>query len=216
MTNYQLRITNFQFFFLLSLIGLSSCSEKLGDEEKLWNPYQKGEMIVLKSDLEHSDTIKITDTQLKIQPSHWPSSSSKEYEYLEVHTDVVEEFTCLLTISPDVNTSQINLMFNIPINRGKNDPFFANYRTKGKSLIVEGCPSQGVVINEDYSFKSISGKTTEKCYRLFNYDLKDYMDQKPEGDFSDFVQYVYWSKDKGLLGYQKFSGELFRVILRRK
>jgi hypothetical protein len=187
------------------IIGLSSCgkSYRLTDNDISFNPYKVGDSLLFQSDKDERDTIIIASIDkeklrekcysfISCIPKYlWGESWESYYVRTKSPDYHGEALNDILTISAETNGSTA-IMFDFHI---KGATWYGNTEIDNVANKLLNLKTQKITIGSTSYDDVITIPSTNKEYKKRN----------------DFVNNLYWSRTKGLVGFDKSNGDKWTV-----
>lgn len=181
---------------LFLCIAIFSCSQNvtfLSDEEKNWNPYEDGDLLVFESSNFEKDTIYIKEVAFVFPDGIGVVDYNQSLRVLAEHTDPKNEnrdwetFTLILAARTRKDSSYA--LFDL---RAKNAQFIA----------------------QRFSFDLLN-KLEETKLSVPYGEFSDVIRLTNNGDYSSIsgtIEIIFWSKSKGYIRFDKYDGTYWRLI----
>lgn len=181
---------------LFLCIAIFSCSQNvtfLTDEEKEWNPYEDGDLLVFESSNFEKDTIYIKEVAFVFPDGIGVVDYNQSLRVLAEHTDPVNEnrdwetFTLILAAKTQKDSSYV--LFDL---RAKNAQF----------------------IEQRFSFNILNRLKEIKLsvpYGVFS-DVIRLVNNEDYSNIPRAIEIIFWSKSKGYIRFDKYDGTSWSLI----
>jgi len=190
--------------YLIIILLLTSCGKsiKLSEDDLKWIPYKGNETLIFNSSTGDADTIFLTGTDQRFNPS----------DPLDVFPTKLEHFTILAKYSdpnpPSGKQRYLEGEF-LDLFASKDKLSYLSLNHMGKDARFYGGEFMDLM---DLSIVKLTSLTTQlKTYNdiiLLTPKSNEYSDR------SNFIVTEYWSKSEGLIRYDKKDGEYWELVRR--
>ncbi|CAL2085507.1 hypothetical protein [Tenacibaculum sp. 190524A05c] len=184
-----------KIIYLFIIITFISCNNKeqkqinLSKQDYYWQPYKKNDLLVFESNKGMLDTLKVSKIELQNMPSDPLDILPTRIETLHVYVSKIKN--------------------------GADDGFLH------KILEVSPYKKDTTLVDYSFSFKTASfynhDGSSEKKKAKENFGLREpvYVIISNDSTFlkrDNYVDKLYWSKSKGILGYDMRKGDKWRIL----
>lgn len=208
LTNDRKRILAVGLVFFILLVFNRSCKSRLNFNDLSWNPYRDNTTIVFKSDKGQMDTLNIYSNKItwKKDNRNWFLNGFwRDTEFLEVYADKkVFHNVCFLRLEKlsTPNNIALNIYFK---------GYIGFFIAQNKALKTNEFFEHELLIKNSTTFMLENKQIIPNCYKLINFKEENRGLSIPEGIKPEKLRYLYWNKEKGLVGYEQNDGEIYRL-----
>lgn len=179
------------------LIILASCNcveTHLTDEERIWfKAYEKGQIIVFKSNLGNIDTLVVTNkTEI---------FGNKECNWYEIGT--IQNNIINIDLKSKICRNEPYCTGGISISKDKQD------EKSFPSFSFLGLMYSKIYQTEEPIMKSVKLTSNNKTYPYALY-FEDKVNANNFGN--NYLKSFYWDKKEGLIRYESHEGEIFELL----
>ena len=194
-------INNVQRFLVISFmfISITSCSQNrtyLDEEEKNWNPYKKGQVLIFESVEYGRDSIQILELEFRFPDGLGVVDYNESLFVLgesASQIDLGKQFSnaySLIKISSKTEKKPSHIEYQIEL---KNTKFIGGQKFLFQNLM------------------ELPEIQHEVAYGTFN-DVVIIGNKKNYSKFSKAIELFYWSKSKGFLAFDKYDGAKWELV----
>ena len=189
MTNNLFMKNLFILIFLTTMISCNYNKTYLTDDEKSWNPYEKGQVIIFKTKTGILDSILIEEVTYGFPDG---LGVVDKYEILHVvgkkrrYKNNKEVSNYIFTIDAKTQKSNSKIQFSISVKDSEFYPYYYNIENYLMKL-----PEQKMIVNNTSFTDVIKIKTKGKL------------------DNNKGIRFIYWSKSKGYVRLEENNGVIW-------
>ncbi len=209
LTNDRKRILAVGLVFFVLLVFNRSCKSRLNFNDLRWNPYRDNRTIFFKSDKGNTDSLNIYSKIITWEKDNrdWLGHGFwKDTEFLEVYADKkVFHNVYFLRIAKSSNTNKISLSIYF---KG----YVGFFITQNKALKTNEYFEHELLIKDSSTFILENKKIIPNCYKLTNYREENRRLSDSKEIDNKKIRYLYWNIEKGLVGYEHYDGEIYRLV----
>jgi hypothetical protein len=195
-------IKTIKLILAMSIIStLFGCkTQKLATEDKSWQPYKKGDILIFKSNKNKKDSIFVNKIESHFNPKDPLSSTNEKFETLFVSGDITLQKPKKTKLGRIFNKEKIGILEMTLDESNK----YLKFVFKKKSDTLK-YPTTVLTLNELKN--KVNRKKDIKAFNSIEIEAKEYYDLPFKFDLKNF----WWSKNFGYVRYEFKNGEYWEL-----